>query len=166
MQLVAVPPAGTTSAGTIYYTTDGSDPRVAYSGAINAPSAQAYSTPLTLNTSTTVKARCLNGTTWSALNEATFTVGPVQSPVRITEIMYNPPTANGGNAAEFIELQNTGTLRVDLGGYSFDGVDFVFPNGFQLGPQARIVIASNNAPATFASAVPGSRRGRVLWWDP
>jgi hypothetical protein len=37
--------------------------------------------------------------------------------------MYNPV---GGDAYEFIELQNTGTIAVDLGLMSFEGINFTF----------------------------------------
>jgi hypothetical protein len=73
-------------AGMIYYTTNGSDPRVYYSGAVTA-GALTYSAPLTLKATVTLKARVLNGTTWSALNEATFTVGELGLPLRLTEII-------------------------------------------------------------------------------
>jgi hypothetical protein len=144
----------TTNTGTIYFTTDGSDPRVYYTGAI-AAAAQVYATPVTINTTTRIKARALNGVTWSALNELTLTVGFVPQPVRITEIMYHPTNGMGADAAEFIELQNTSTASVDMSGWYLEGVDFVFPNGFSLDAGDRIVLASNNAPATFAAQYPG-----------
>jgi hypothetical protein len=146
----------TTNAGTFYYTTDGADPRVYYdtTGA-KTPTAVAYASPIPINTTTTVKARTLNGTAWSALMEATFTVGPTQPPVRITEIHYNPPANQGGASAEFIEIQNTGTKAVDIGNWSFDGVDLVIPAGTILGAGDRMVFASNNSPATFAAQFPG-----------
>ncbi len=144
----------TTITGTIYYTTNGSDPRVYYTGTV-AAGALAYTGPLTINATTTIKARTLTGATWSALNEATLTVGFVPQPVRITEIMYHPTNGQGGDAAEFIELQNTSGASVDMSGWFFDQVDFIFPNGFILGAGDRIVLASNNAPATFAGTYPG-----------
>jgi hypothetical protein len=61
-------------AGTIYYTTNGADPRGYYSGVIE-PAAQTHTAPLTLNGTVTLKARVFNGVTWSALNEAGFAVG-------------------------------------------------------------------------------------------
>ena len=69
--------------------------------------------------------------------------------------MYNPPSGSGGMSAEFIEVMNTGTSAVDLGGYSFQGMNFIFPAGLVLGPGARMVLANNNAPATFAATYPG-----------
>jgi hypothetical protein len=152
----AAPPAGTTNSSTIYYTIDGADPRVYYDTAgARTPTAVLYSGPITINATTTIKARALNGTTWSALSEATFTVGSPATPIRITELHYNPPTGQGGSAAEFIEIQNTGIASVDLSNWSFDGVDLVVPYGTVIGPGQRLVFANNNAPAIFAAQFPG-----------
>ncbi len=156
MSLTAPVPSGTTSAGTIWFTTDGNDPRVAYdtTGSRTA-TAQAYTAPVGINATTTVKARCLSGTTWSALMEQTFTVGAALPRVRITELNYNPKNSQGGTAAEFVEIQNTGTTTVDVGNWSFDGIDFVFPLGYQIGPGDRAVVAGNDGPAVFAAQYPG-----------
>jgi hypothetical protein len=87
------------------------------------------------------------------LNEATFTVGIALPPVRITEIMYNPP---GGSAHEFIELQNTGATAVDLGGWYLEGVDFYFPFGTTLNAGDRLVLANNDGEiGAFAVQYPG-----------
>jgi hypothetical protein len=139
-------------AGKIYYTTNGTDPRVYGSGAISS-SALTYTngTPLILNASTVVKARVLNGG-WSALNEADFIVALLGVPIRITEIMYNPI---GGDAYEYIELQNIGVTAVDLSGYSFQGITYIFPNGTTLAPGAVMVLASSVNPAAFATRYPG-----------
>lgn len=61
--------------GEIYYTLNGSDPRLP-GGAIDTTSAILYTGELTLLETTHVKARTLLGNTWSALHDATFTVGP------------------------------------------------------------------------------------------
>jgi hypothetical protein len=84
-----------------------------------------YIDPITLPHSAVVKARVLDGDTWSALNEAVYAIGPVAENLRITEIMYNPPDAN----EEFIELQNIGSETINLNLVSFtNGVDFTFPS--------------------------------------
>lgn len=57
--------------GGIYFTTDGSDPRL-IGGAVNGASAQLYSAPVSLAAATHVKARVLRNGQWSALTEATF----------------------------------------------------------------------------------------------
>jgi hypothetical protein len=61
-----------------------------------SPSAKKYTgTPLTFDMSTQVRARVLDGITWSALNEAIFAIGPLVENLRITEVMYHP--RNTGN---------------------------------------------------------------------
>ena len=75
--------------GAIWYTTNGEDPRLP-GGAVNLSHATTYSVPLNLSKSTNLKARVLDGTTWSALNEAVYGVGPVAEDLRITEILYHP----------------------------------------------------------------------------
>lgn len=76
--LSMIVPAGTT--GTVYYTLDGSDPRVPDAGQDTpaaggiSPSAAEYKGPITLNRTTQVRARVLSGATWSVLNEAVYTV--------------------------------------------------------------------------------------------
>ncbi|VGO20320.1 lamin tail domain-containing protein [Pontiella sulfatireligans] len=107
--------------GAIYYTTDGSDPR-AVGG---ATAGTAYGSAIALGHSAQVKARVLSGGTWSALTKATFVVDE-ESPLRVTEIMYNPADTD----AEFIELLNTGTETVGLAGTEFsNGVRFDFTEG-------------------------------------
>src|SRR4030095_10798428 len=143
--------------GTIYYTTDGNDPHIYYTPTTGATAssvaatAQTYTVPLPINSTVTVKARVLSNGTWSALNEATFSVGAPIVPIAITEIMYDPPTA----AHEFLELQNYGAQPVDLSSCYFEGIDFVFPLGTLLGPGDRLVLASNNNPTGFAAQYPG-----------
>ena len=61
-----------TAPDTVYYTTDGSDPRLA-GGAI-APTAFTYAAGISLAQSGQIKARTLARGSWSALNEAAFTV--------------------------------------------------------------------------------------------
>ncbi|MFO7776337.1 MAG: chitobiase/beta-hexosaminidase C-terminal domain-containing protein [Candidatus Hydrogenedentota bacterium] len=65
------------SEGAIYYTIDGEDPRVPYSGDI-APGAIQYEDPITLAGGETVRARVLRDGEWSALNEAEFTEAPLE----------------------------------------------------------------------------------------
>jgi hypothetical protein len=138
--------------GTIYFTTNNTDPRVMFSGAISADAIVYGGTPVRLNTSTLVKARTLNGGNWSALTEAEFSVAEVGLPIRITEIMYNP---QGGDAYEFIELYNAGSTTVDLGLMRFVGVDFQFPEDATIAPGATQVFSSDDDPSAFASRYPG-----------
>ena len=66
--------------------------------------------------------------------------------------MYNPI---GGSTYEFLELQNIGATPVDLSGFSFDGITYVFPNGTILAPGALMVLANNASPSAFATRYPG-----------
>lgn len=142
----------TNLSGTIYYTLDGSDPRVMFSGAVSN-SAIAYAGPVVLNQSVLIKARSLSGTNWSAVTEATFEVGALGTPLRITEINYNPA---GGSVHEFIELQNISGAPVNLSGYYFDeGITYLFSAGASIAAGARIVLANNTDTNAFALRYPG-----------
>ncbi len=139
-------------AGTVYYTTNGTDPRTFWTGTPTAD-ARTYAAPLTLNASTRIMARSLAGTNWSALSDASFTVTEGGPTVRFSELMYNPI---GGDVFEFIELHNAGGLPVDLSECSLSGVTFRFLSPFPvLAPGARIVLANNGNPTAFAGRYPG-----------
>jgi len=115
----------TAPAGTIYYTTDGSDSREMWSSNVIGTE---YTGSLTLAQSTTVKARVLDGGEWSALTEETFLVGTLASSsnIVVSEIMYHP----AGEDAEFLELANISAVPVDLSGVHFNnGIDFTIPTG-------------------------------------
>ncbi len=136
----------TAGPGTIWYTTDGSDPRLP-GGAVNTPSATAYTVPVVLTETTCVKARVLDSE-WSALNEAVFAIGPVVDNLRITEIMYHPADPN----AEFIELKNVGAEAINPALARFtNGIDFTFPS-MQLNPGDYVLVAEN--PAELAALAP------------
>ena len=135
----------------VYYTTNGSDPRL-YGTAGLSPAARLYSGPVGLGETMVVKARLLAGTNWSALTEATFTVGSLTVPLRFTEILYNPI---GGDAYEFVELQNTGPTPLDLGNYFFSGISFAFPLGTTLGAGQRLLLGNNANTNAFVARYPG-----------
>jgi hypothetical protein len=121
--------------GAIYYTMDGSDPRLAGGGV--SPGAQAYGAAIPLSTSVTASARVLSGGTWSALTRASFAQA---SPVRVTEIMYN---GSGGSDYDYIELANIGSGPVDLAGYQLsEGITFVFP-AYVLAAGAHVLVVKN-----------------------
>ncbi|MCJ7729107.1 MAG: lamin tail domain-containing protein, partial [Sedimentisphaerales bacterium] len=112
-----------TGSGTIKYTTDGREPKD-YGTTI------ASGGTVTINNSLTLKARAYytSGAKWSALNEATFAVGPVKDKLRITELMYHPAEPNDP-CQEYVELKNIGTTTLNLNLVKFtDGIGFTFPN--------------------------------------
>jgi hypothetical protein len=134
---------GTT--GNIYYTTDGNDPR-AIGGAVNTTAINgADLANVTINVTTNLKTRVLNGTTWSALNEKLLMVETAATNLRITEIHYNPlaNTTYPGNQLEFVELKNTGTQSISLTGLMFNlGIQYAFGSQI-LEPGDFVVLASN-----------------------
>lgn len=131
--------------GSIYYTLDGSDPR---DPSTNSPSGTAilYTGSVTLNDTTQVRARVFadsSGTAndWSAEVNKVFTV-PDSLPLRIVELMYNPAVAG---ELDYIEILNTGSSAVDLGGvqiadFSTGGYTFASQ---MLAAGERIVVAEN-----------------------
>jgi hypothetical protein len=120
-----------TPVGTIYYTVDGSDPRL--SGGGISPSALVYTGPITLQVSTMLRTRIKNGTEWSAMHEAAFVLTTPPA-LRITELMYHPenPPPNSDYSAkdfEYIEVKNTGTQPLNIGGFMLKGgITFTFPS--------------------------------------
>jgi hypothetical protein len=160
---MSVPPS---QEGTIYYTTDGSDPRQEGTGTVS-PNAHRYAGPLLLTSTTQVKARVFSegasppwaGQAWSALSEGTYvSLGDeISNPLRITEIMYNPV---GGDDYEFVELKNAGHVDLDLANASFEGIAFTFPPmAAPLAPGEFIVLVRN--PAAFAERYPAVTIGGV-----
>ncbi|HKI70885.1 MAG TPA: lamin tail domain-containing protein, partial [Verrucomicrobiae bacterium] len=141
-------------AGTIYYTRDGSDPRL--TGEAVSPTALVYSGPLTLNQSAQIKARVLSGGVWSALTDATFYLIQNFTGLLLTEIMYHPPSTTNyaGDAFEFIELKNVASTNLELSGVRFtNGISYTFPVGTFVAPGQFIVLAGN--PTAFARKYPG-----------
>ena len=108
--------------GNIYYTTDGSDPRLP--GGNTSPGAVRFQEPLRFRGTTVLKARALRRGNWSALNEAVFAADT--SGLRITEIMYHPRKPDDDSSFdaddfEYIELMNAGEEVLDLQGVRFTG---------------------------------------------
>ena len=146
--------------GIIYFTTDGSDPRTPWSGT-PAPTATTFSSPIPLTSSTTVKSRVLNGASWSALNEAFFSVATTPASATnlvISELHYRPAAPSPEEALagfsqrsrfEFIELLNVSTSPISLDGVRFGkGLDFTFDASSpfrDLAPGARVLVVASKA---------------------
>ncbi len=141
--------------GTIYFTTDGSDPRLPGSGDPNEPwtgqvshKAQRYAGPVRLEGYARVKARMAlpsgGRLIWSALTEAHYG----QPRLTIGEILYHP--APGG--AEFLEIVNQERIPVDLSSFRTEGVTHTFPAGSILPPGGRLVLSGD--PEDFALRYP------------
>ena len=120
-----------------------------------------YEGALTLDKSTAVKARVLSGTTWSALADVVFSVGPVAESLRISEIMYHPVDPN----AEYVELTNVGVETINLHLVRFTrGIDFTFGD-IELSPGQYVLIVRDLATfeATYGVGLPvaGQYGGRL-----
>jgi len=107
--------------GTIYYTTDGSDPRTSMTGVI-ATKATTYKTPVNIGSDITIRARAKTSSEWSAITEATYTF---QNTNAIQEITAEQ-LAYGNYPNPFIEstrihftLPYAGNVQLDI--YSIDG---------------------------------------------
>lgn len=96
-----------------------------------------------------VCARAFENGEWSALTTGDFLVAPIAdaSNIVISEIMYNPlGTSEDG---EWVELMNISAATTDLSNLTFAGIDYTFPLGFTLAPDARVVVVKNQTE--FAS---------------
>jgi hypothetical protein len=151
----------------LYYTLDGTDPRQR-GGAVSAGAlVYAPGTGIPLTQQTTVRARVLSNTVWSAISEATFFPAQDFSKLLITEIMYNPPPYNAaaGDLFEFLEFKNSGPTEIELGGFKFTaGITFTFTNGTRLAPGEFFVIGRDSArlASKYPSlAVKGIYTGRL-----
>ncbi|MCA9217457.1 MAG: chitobiase/beta-hexosaminidase C-terminal domain-containing protein, partial [Planctomycetales bacterium] len=149
----------------IYYTLDGTDPRVI--GGEVSPNAIEYTGPITLASEATIKARALSSDTeWSAVDSAAFlfeTVAADANSLRIAEIHYHPASPSDAEIAagfnndddfEFIKLVNISNERIDLTdvrlqriviGDGQEGVDFAFGtnNVARLEPGGEVFIAED-----------------------
>ncbi|MBN1443524.1 MAG: lamin tail domain-containing protein, partial [Planctomycetes bacterium] len=140
-------PGGTE--GLIYYTLDGSDPRVAGTGAVS-PAALQYLGPIRLSDFTIARARTYLGGQWSPLAHAAFRVTSSLEGLCISEIMYHPL---GGSGYEFIEIHNTAASTLDLGAAEFtNGISFAFPPESPIRPGEHLVLASD--AVAFSSRYP------------
>lgn len=119
---------------------------------------------LILTADTTLKARVLDGGTWSALHPADFIislppVAPVAGDLVISELHYHPTDPTPAELAavpglidedfEFIELMNIHSEPLRLDGCLFqNGIDYIFPEDSILQPGGRLVLV--NDPVAFA----------------
>ncbi|NCD32400.1 MAG: hypothetical protein EOL87_03170 [Spartobacteria bacterium] len=154
--------------GTIYYTLDGSDPRLS-GGGIGGTS---YTTALSIDYNTIIRARCYDSGQWSAERTVQL-ITDAQPTLKITEIMYNPPEPSGAetNSAftaqdfEYVEFKNTGTNTISLIDMKLtNAINFTFP-AFTLAPGALVVIAHNTNAFTLrytnTSFVAGAYEGNL-----
>jgi hypothetical protein len=134
------------SVGTIQYTLDSSDPRAIGGTVAPATKNGGSRVNMTIHSTTVVKARILNGGTWSALHEIVLFSNDNVKDLKVTEIHYHPLPNDtiSGNEYEFIELKNTGSLPINLSQAAFTkGITYTFPTGSVIDSKGFIVLASN-----------------------
>jgi hypothetical protein len=134
----------------IYFTTDGSDPVDWQLTPVPSKSAIIYSSQIILESSSHVKARSYRDGKWSATNEQFFVLPSDYNFLKITEISYNPQNfgAIDSKELEFIELKNTGTATINLGGLKFiKGINYSFQPDVAIKPHEFVVLASS--PSEF-----------------
>ncbi len=155
----------------IFYTLDGSDPRLP-GGGLN-PAAISYAGPITIDESLRVSARVRSARGgWSALESAVFVVDG-GSKLRVTELMYHPRDPQLGspyvdNDFEYLELTNIGDAPLDLAGTRFSrGVEFAFAASppQPLPPGKSVLLVANQAAfeSRYGTSLPvvGSYTGRL-----
>jgi hypothetical protein len=144
--------------GSIYYTTNGSDPR-GKEGLVNTSATKASAQTATLSTSNTmvICARIKKDDEWSPTRTIKI-LAPVEkedySSLKITELNYNPlkevtkTDTTDGEDFEFIELKNTGNTTLNISGLRIDSaVKYISPENTIIGPQEYFVVASK--PSKF-----------------
>ena len=129
--------------GTIFYTLNGPDPR----GPDQSPAAEAieYTGPITITGNTRISARArVEGGVWSGMSGATFIA--IETPLVVTEIMYNPKSLPGDNFGrsvhEFLEFYNAGNAPIDLRSIILEKPHFEFTDSpvTTLGPGQYVVL--------------------------
>ena len=168
MTLPTPAPTGTTSAGKILFHHRRKQPArlLIHHGHTPPERRRGCAALIQIYSTTKVKARALDGTTWSALMEATFSLGSPLSPVRITEINYNPKVEPGGAASEFVEVQNTRRHRSRSEHLVLRGhrVHLSGRTNVSRGQPARRI--QRQGPGNLCRPVSRCRRSRLFWRQP
>ncbi len=164
--------------GTIYYTLDGSDPRLA--GGNLSPTALSITAgaPIVLNLNSTLKARFRSGSTWSALTAADFSVThplATAGPYALSRWNANEPAGTAPPNMRFFQSDQQDpvlaspmdqpwtqpfklTDRSRINGLGLPGIGFINTGSPQLTPGAGYVGA-----AVLALDTRGSQDIRVRW---
>lgn len=136
--------------GTVYFTTDGSDPRLDGGGISSA--ATAYAGPITITNRTRMIARTRDGANWSGKVERNYYRLTEIPQLVVSEIGYHPAEPSAAEALlghddaddfEFIEILNVGTDTADLTPLVLEeGITYEFSSGVMtsLSPGARVLI--------------------------
>lgn len=136
----------------IYYTSDGSDPRVAGDGEVSATALE-YTELLCLDASAIIKARAKKGNEWSALSEANFIVKKEEpeEPKEPEEPETGIPSFESPDI-HFVEnsicfnLLTTGRFTLTI--YSLEGIQIQQTNAYGVAGTNRVELI-RNAPGVY-----------------
>lgn len=139
--------------GTIYYTTDGSDPRAPGGAAVGAPGGSG--TFVIANGAMRLKARTLIGSEWSAVHELFVQVRQNLPAIEIGELLAENVvglTDEAGDHDDWIELRNRSAADVDLSGYHLtddltDPTKWTIPVGTVVRAGRSVLVWADNEPA-------------------
>ena len=138
--------------GKIYYTINSTDPLISdlSSGNNISQNAIEYIDPILINKSTFIRARTLNGTDWSPINDVQFWIAEGFDNLKITEIHYHPldesESFDNDGFYEFIELKNIGAENLDISGLQFSrGIQYTFPLNTNIQSGQFIVLAAKDS---------------------
>ena len=144
--------------GVIYYTTDGTDPRLPGGGISGSALSLGGGGQVPINSTLDLIARSRSGTQWSAPSSATYVVGTAAdaSNLAVSELNYHPsdPTAAEVLADptyrdddfEYIEFKNMGLTEIDLSGASLvEGIAFTIPAPAVIQPGGYALLVENLA---------------------
>lgn len=109
------------NSGTIYYTLNGTDPRVEISGATSTASTS-YTGTINIGATVTVKARAKSGSEWSAITEAVYNFdnpNAVNTPLAELLACTGYPNPFGESTRIQFTLPYKGNVQVDI--YSLEG---------------------------------------------
>jgi hypothetical protein len=135
--------------GTIFYTTDGTDPRTV-GGGVSDHAMDGGVKAAVIVSGTVLKARVNDGSKWSPLREVLYIQNIRKSSLQISEIHYhtygNDSGLNTTNASEyeFLEIKNCSNKTVHMTGAIFsEGILYSFPDNAVIGSGRHVVLSSN-----------------------
>jgi len=138
------------STGQIFYTLDGTDPRLVGDQVNQTAREILTGGVLNLQGTSIINARVKSGERWSALASVKFLNQEEDfANLKVTELHYHPADSIAGTeiisgkSFEFIELKNTGNKPINLTGLKFtSAIDYPFKANEVLAPKQFYVIAS------------------------
>ena len=135
--------------GTIFYTTDGTDPR-AIGGDVSGGARDGGGEATVGMSGTVLKARVKDGNRWSPLREVLYIQNIGKFSVKISEIHYHTygndsgPDTTDASEYEFLEIKNCSNKTVHLTGAAFTkGILYAFPDNAAIQPGRHIVLSAN-----------------------